>query len=358
MISATFPQLQTDGNLPDIPPPDRPARKRSPWYLKVLVITGLVLMVASGGSLVLVASLMDRYESKVGRENILEGVPAPQGVGGGPAPMNFLVLGSDSRADGATAALDETGSRSDTIMIVHVDKDRKSAFIASIPRDSYVNVPAGGDWQGGKNKINAAMAYGGANLTARTIYELTKIPLNGAMIVNFSGVHAMVGAVGSVHVCVPYTVRSSFSPKVWEKGCHDMGPLDAEEFMRQRMGTPGGDLGRIKNQQLVIKALANKIKAGGILTNPTKLDRLLTTATKALTVDKNLNIRDLVFALKDIDPDNIKFATTPVVGTMNTDAGSSVQLDAAGAEELFAAIREDRTDPWLAAHPQPEVPSI
>ena len=40
-------------------------------------------------------------------------------------------------------------------------------------------MPAGGSWPGGKNKINAALAYGGANLAARTVYNLTKVPLNG-----------------------------------------------------------------------------------------------------------------------------------------------------------------------------------
>jgi anionic cell wall polymer biosynthesis LytR-Cps2A-Psr (LCP) family protein len=64
-------------------------------------------------------------------------------------------------------------------MIVHINKGRSGAFIVSIPRDSYVDVPAGGDWRGGKNKINAALAFGGANLAAKTVYNLTKVPLNG-----------------------------------------------------------------------------------------------------------------------------------------------------------------------------------
>ena len=43
---------------------------------------------------------------------------------------------------------------------------------------------------------------------------------------------------------------------------------------------------------------------------------------------------------------------------MTTDAGSSVQLDMAGVEELFQAVRDDKTDEWLAAHPQPDVGTI
>ncbi|GIH04547.1 transcriptional regulator [Rhizocola hellebori] len=341
------------------PASTRRRKKKSPWYLKLLVTIGAMLMVASAGSYIAFVGLTNRYENKVDKEDILGGIPMPEAAEGETnAAMNFLMLGSDSRDIESTEQTDSTGSRSDTIMIVHIDKDRRGAFIVSIPRDSYVNVPAGGKWRGGKNKINAAFSFGGANLTAKTVYELTNVPLNGAVIVNFAGVHAMVSAVGGVRVCIPYKVKSSFTTKVWEKGCHDMGPDEAEEFMRQRKGTPGGDLGRIKNQQHVLKALAGKATETGILSNPVKLDRLLTTTAESLTIDKNMNLRDLAFALKGIDPNNIKFATVPILGTMTTDAGSSVQLDDAGAKELFAAIREDRTDAWLAAHPQPEVASL
>jgi LCP family protein required for cell wall assembly len=336
---------------------DDSGKRKTPWWVKTLVIIGAVLIVVTGGGVALFYGLSNRYESKVDRQDILDGVPQPEPEAASDEPMNFLVLGSDSRADQETQALDETGSRSDTIMMVHVNKDRTGVFIVSIPRDSYVDVPAGGSWPGGKNKINAALAFGGANLTAKTVYNLTKVPLNGAMLVNFDGVHRMVAAVGGVNVCTPFTVRSSFSTKVWEKGCHDMTPEDAEEFMRQRYNVPGGDFGRIKNQQNVIKGLMKKVASGGVLANPIKLDSLLTTAADSLTVDKNLNLRDLVFAVKGIDPDNVTFATAPYSGTMTTDAGSSVQLDMAGTDELFKAVLDDKTDEWLAAHPQPEIAS-
>lgn len=316
------------------------------------------MLIISGGSMISIKMITDHFENLVAKEDILEGVPMVPQTGGEQAAMNFLILGSDARTKDDTHDPDDTGNRSDTIMIAHVSKDRRSAFVFSIPRDSYIDIPAGGTWRGGKNKINSAMAFGGANLAAKTVYELTKIPLNGAVIVNFSGVQAMVGAVGGVRVCIPYTVKSSFSTKVWAKGCHDLNPADAEEFVRQRKGTPGGDLGRIKNQQHVIKGLIAKIKENGVLTNPGRMNDLLTTAARSLTVDKSMNMTQLALDLKDIDQENIKFATTPVVGTINTPAGSSVELDMAAAQELFAAVREDRAMQWLAAHPQPEVASL
>jgi LCP family protein required for cell wall assembly len=334
------------------PDPDEPELK-SAWWLKAAVICGAILMVISGGTLALLYGLSARYNGKVDREDILAGVPAP--AGDGKRALNFLVLGSDSREGKEVEAIDETGSRSDTIMIVHINKDVTGAFIVSIPRDSYVDVPAGGNWSGGKNKINSAFAFGGANLAAKTVYNLTHVPFDGAMIINFAGIRNMVAAVGGIRVCTPFEVKSYFSPKVWGVGCHDMSPADAEEFARQRYYVPGGDFGRIKNQQNVIKGLMAKAKTSGVLTNPGKLDALLTTAAESLTVDKNLNLRDLAFLLKGIDPKNVTFATAPTLRTMKTDAGSSVELDMPGTEALFQAVLDDKTDEWLAAHPQAEI---
>jgi LCP family protein required for cell wall assembly len=334
-----------------------PRKVKSPWHLKTMIIVGSVLMVVSGLGLGLLFGVSGRYEDEVTRDDILEGMPQPESAADG--PFNYLVLGTDSREDESTEQADSTGSQSDTIVLVHVAKGLQRAFIVSIPRDSYVDVPAGGKWAGGKNKINAAFAYGGARLAAKTIYNLTKVSLNGAMIVNFAGVRNMIEAVDGVRVCIPYRVVSSFGEyqKTWDIGCHDMDGREAEVFVRQRKGVPGGDFGRMKSQQLVMQALAKKAASSGTITNPAKLDALLLTAARSLTVDNNLNLRDLAFSLKGIDPGSIMFASAPHAGTMRTEAGSSVQLDEAGCAELFQAIRDDKTAEWLAKHPQSEVAS-
>ncbi len=336
---------------------DELAKQKLPRYLKILVIVGSVLMVISGGTLALVYGLSSRYQAD--EENILDGVPPGAGnIGEG--PLNLLVLGTDSRADEQTEQINSTGSNSDTIILVHVAKGLNRAFLVSIPRDSYVNVPAGGSWGGGKNKINSAFAYGGANLAAKAVYDLTKIPLDGAMIINFAGVRNMVDAVGGVHVCVPYDVPNFFQEypqyQGWSAGCHDMEGEETEVFVRQRNDVPGGDFGRMRSQQLVMKALASKATSAGVLTDPGKLDALLLAATRSLTIDQNMDLRALAFALKGINPDNIEFATLPHTGTGPTEAGSSVFLDEAGCQELFQAILDDKTQEWLAAHPQEEIP--
>jgi LCP family protein required for cell wall assembly len=335
-------------------------KSKSAWYLKLAIILGSVLIVVSAGTLALIYGLSNRYDSKAQHSDILGNVPRNE-TNTTDGPLNYLVLGTDTRDVAKTTQANANGSRSDTILLVHVAKGLKSAFVVSLPRDGYVDVPAGGTWKGGKNKINAAFAFGGANLTAKTVYNLTKIPLDGAMIVNFAGVVNMVDAVGGVHVCVPYDVPNFFAEfpqykKGWKKGCHDMKGQEAEVFIRQRHDVPGGDFGRIRNQQLVMKALAEKATSSGVLTSPSKLDALLVTAAQSLTIDKTMNLRDLAFALKGIKPADIAFATAPYKGTMQTADGSSVELNLPECQILFKAVLADKTAEWIAAHPQPDIP--
>ncbi|MGK5681921.1 LCP family protein [Actinoplanes sp. URMC 104] len=301
--------------------------------------------------------LYHRYDKKVSREALLPddsdpGAKEQREENWKSGPLNLLLLGSDSRAT-EPGGKSPIGERSDTIMLVHVARGRDKATIVSIPRDSYVEVPAAGAWKGGKNKINAAFAFGGAKLTATTVKRLTGVSLDGAMIANFASIHEMVSAVNGVDVCVPYDVRSTFSERVWAKGCHDMDGAEAEEFMRQRYEVPGGDFGRMYNQQLVVKAVIAKVSKGDLLSNPMKFDNLLVTAAEALTVDRSLDVRELALAVRDIKPDAIRYATVPYTSAgLRTPAGSAVQLDRAKSAAMFAAIRNDTIDQWLAAHPQ------
>jgi LCP family protein required for cell wall assembly len=321
----------------------------------------LAIVVVTGGA---AFALMHRYENRVQRSDLLgaaggderqqahEQKQRAENWAGG--PLNLLLLGSDSRAteEGGTSPI---GERSDTIMLVHIARARDRATIISIPRDSYVTVPAGGRWAGGKNKINAAFSFGGAPLAARTVQQLTGVPLDGALIANFASVRELVDAVDGVRVCVPYDVDSIMSDKVWAEGCHDMTGTEADEFMRQRYDVPGGDFGRMHNQQLVIKATIAKATADGLLTNPLKFDDLLITAADALTVDKDLDLRELALAVRDIRPADISYATVPyTTAGLRTPAGSAVQLDPKQAPAMFAAVRDDTIDQWLIDNPRAE----
>lgn len=312
-----------------------------------------VLLVAGACASVGAYVLVNRYESKAQHEDLLGSAAQPRDEQRWKkGPLNLLLLGSDSRK-GESDEGRYAGQRSDTIMIVHLSRNLDRATIVSIPRDSYVYVPPAGGWNGGMNKLNAAFAFGGAPHAAQTITRLTGVRFDGALIANFASINKMVEAVDGVRVCIPYTVRSTFSDRVWEEGCHQLNGEEAEEFMRQRKAVPGGDFGRIHDQQLVVKAVAEKVSAEGMLSNPLRLDELLVTAAESLTIDKSLNLRELAVTARRIHPGNIKFATVPYTSAgLKTHAGSAVKLDDAKAKEMFAAIRDDTIQAWLAANPQ------
>lgn len=319
---------------------------------------GVALLLVSVGTIGAAWAFNARYDKNIKRADLLGDiptttrtdesgstyVPADNGIVG---PLNFLVLGSDTRTADPTVKADTVGERSDTMMLIHVTADLKSAYVVSIPRDSYVDVPAGGPWQGGKNKINSAFSFGGAPLAAKAVYELTGLPLDGAVVIDFNGVRTMVNAVGGVRVCTTYTVRSVHTDRVWKAGCNHMGGDSALDFMRQRYNVPGSDFGRIHNQQLVLQSLLSRAVSRGTLTNPVRFDAFLRAATGAITVDDSMNVQSLALALRHLRPENMTFATLPhTTDSLWTPYGLAVGVDEKATASMFAAISEDRLAEW------------
>jgi LCP family protein required for cell wall assembly len=109
------------------------------------------------------------------------------------SPQTILVLGSDRRfTDARTDPV-----RSDTIMVVRLDPDKKSTAIMSIPRDLKVEIPGHGE-----DKINAAYAIGGPKLTVRTVKLLLGLPISHVVNVNFHGFQEAVNRLGCVYTDV------------------------------------------------------------------------------------------------------------------------------------------------------------
>lgn len=331
----------------------RADRRATPLWARLCTVFGALLLMLSVSTAGASWALSARYESNVKRTKILGDVPSSNAGDSIKGPLNLLLLGSDSR-ESQLGSKAEDQTRSDTIMLIHLTANLDQAYFISIPRDSYEYVPpAPGKWRGGKNKINAAFSYGGPSLMAQAVYALTKVPLDGAAVVDFESVVTMVNVVGGVTVCTPYTVRSIHTDRVWKKGCNLMYGDAAQDFMRQRYSVPGSDFGRIHNQQLVIKALAAKATTAGMLANPLKFDKLITTGTKAVTVDEGMDVRELAFALKGLRPADLNFITLPYTSdALRTPYGTAVQLDTAKCQALFAAVRNDDVATWLLANPQ------
>jgi anionic cell wall polymer biosynthesis LytR-Cps2A-Psr (LCP) family protein len=110
-------------------------------------------------------------------------------------PIDIVLMGSDSRTGkgngGFGSALQIGGQRSDTVIVLHIAADRKSAIAVSIPRDTIITLPVckkGGKKVGGyRARFNQAIELGGPGCTVKAINEMSGLDLHNFMLVDFNG---------------------------------------------------------------------------------------------------------------------------------------------------------------------------
>ena len=159
-------------------------------------------------------------------------------------PFNVLVLGVDRRPDA-----EEMGTRTDTIMLLRVFPKTGKLALLSIPRDFYVDVEPGK-----KDRINAAYAYGGIDLTESALENYAGVSVDHYAVVDFQGFEDGVDALGGVRLRVQDGMPANMHMK---EGVQRLNGRKALMYVRYR-GTSGGDLDRIGRQQQMIAALRSK----------------------------------------------------------------------------------------------------
>lgn len=218
--------------------------------------------------------------------------------------LTFLLLGIDSKD-----ITKRDKERSDTMMLCKVDKSSGQVSILSIPRDSRVVI------RGRKNeeKINHAHAYGGPELSVKTVRDLLGIDLDYYVRVDYKLVKDVVELIGGVEMNVPINMNyddPTADPPLHihlKKGNQVLDGDKAMEFLRFRKGYKDQDLGRIKAQQEFVKAaISQALKPSNITKVPGMIKSYYS------NVDTNIPFDLLTkFALKfnKIDVDNIQTAT-------------------------------------------------
>jgi polyisoprenyl-teichoic acid--peptidoglycan teichoic acid transferase len=220
--------------------------------------------------------------------------------------LNLLVVGSDTRQGLRGGGFGQAeGQRSDVLIVVHLVPAARHAAVLSIPRDLYVPVAG----TGGSAKINSAFNRGPGQLV-QTIQQSLKIPIHHYLLVNFDGFREVVDALGGVELYFPRPVRDSNNGHnesgldVPEPGCRRLGGRQALALARSRYfqyqdasgswhGDPGTDLGRIRRQQTMLRALAAQA-LGRNLANPIRANALVGSVVRSLTRDDRLSIRRAV----------------------------------------------------------------
>ncbi|MFI9250967.1 LCP family protein [Streptomyces sp. NPDC053069] len=276
----------------------------------------------------------------------------------GRIPINILVMGSDGRTSAADCKLGggcsktgvQTGSNADVQMVVHVSADRSNATVMSIPRDTMAKVPACKDSESGQStngyygQINSALQYGPACQVA-TVHQLTGIPIDHFVKLDFSGVVKMSDAVGGVSVCVSDKVYDTYSHLKLSKGTHTLKGVAALEFVRSRHGFgDGSDLGRTISQHIFLSAMIRKFKSAGTLTDPTAVYDLADAATKALTVDDGLgSVKKLISLASDVNKVPTNRMTFTTMQTAPDPNNKDRVVVGPGARTLFSTIADDQS---------------
>ncbi|MET1058772.1 MAG: LCP family protein [Nocardioides sp.] len=301
-------------------------------------------------------------------DRVLDKGPRPERVKS--EATNILLMGADNpnqREEKPTVAellkdgeWDPGAYRSDSMMVVHLPADRKSAYVVSVPRDSYVPIYDGEGVKHGKNKINEAFSQYGPFGTLRTIENLADLRIDHLAVIDFEGFRDLTTAVGGVDVYVPEAFYDSKQKVEWEQGINHLEGVKALQYVRTRHGLANGDFDRVDRQQNFLRALMGKVLEDGTIGNPVKFTDTLEAITQNLTVDeswKSSDIRGLALSMRDLESRKVRFMTLPLDHYATVpDAGSVNIIAAERAGKLWDAVESDKVGRYLRANPDDELP--
>jgi LCP family protein required for cell wall assembly len=350
MTTPFWPDAAPSTSPPPEPVPE-PRRARRSWLPIVLVAVAVVLVGALGAGFLYASSVDRSVNENLQRAPVLPADdPAEEGAAPRPTKppatsraggaMNYVLIGSDVANGGV--------SRSDALMVLHLAADRRSAYLISFPRDLWVDIPLRG-----KNKINAAYAFGGAGLTVRTLEGLLDVRMDHVVQVDLDGFVGLTSDLGGVRV---YNKHSSVSngynfPVGWITVSGDQ----AEAYVRERKQLPRGDLDRAERHRAVVQAILTKGLSGDTVKNPRRFLSFTSGVAQHVTVDEQLTpkvLRKTALSLR-LAPSDIASIQAPVARFGRSPDGQSIDvLDEAQMEQLAKALREDAMAGYVQSYPE------
>ena len=260
---------------------------------------------------------------------------------------NILLLGSDTRSGSEAAQV--SGSRADSIMLMHIPADGKGVYLVSIMRDTWVNIPGYGS-----AKINAALNYGGISLQVATVENLLGIKIDHVAEIEFEGFKALVNSVGGVDVQVPF----NFDINAWsfKQGMQHMDGGAALAFVRARYQFADGDYQRVRNQRAFLRGLYNTMKAKGALSNVGSFQSAVESIAGYMRVDSGLDaaqIAQIAAPVLTSGDTTMRMTTLPNAGPgWSYDGQSIVIVNQAANANLSYALQHDSMDQFMATYGQ------
>ncbi|HEX5820587.1 MAG TPA: LCP family protein [Solirubrobacterales bacterium] len=258
----------------------------------------------------------------------------------GSGPQTILIIGSDKRNNQISGQF----GLSDTTMLLRLDPDRNAIALLSLPRDLKVDIPGVGT-----DKLNAAYSLGGPKLTLRTVKDITGLPVNHLVNVDFTGFARAVNAIGCVYVDVDrryYIAPNTGTSEInLQPGYQALCGFDALSFARYRH--TDNDIVRAARQQTFLREARAKVPPSKLIEDRKKLVKIFTTYTSSDigSAEEMLQVLRLFFDLRSAPikeihfngtlgpsyvtatPDEIHTAVNQFLGVQGTPgpAGSSAQ---------------------------------
>ncbi len=275
---------------------ERPSKRRHPVrkaFIGLMVCVALLSLSATAGVFFLQRKLTGQIDRIDGVFDGLQDRPRVPTSGHAAQAVNILVMGTDRRSPVGTTGGDAAAptwvpgaQRTDTLMMVHIDGDRRGASVISLPRDAWVAVPGHG-----MDKVNAAFSYAGPALAVRTVEDLTGVRVDHLAVIDWDGFRQLTDAVGGVSVNVPSTVVDPARGITWTAGWHTLDGRRALDYVGQRYGLPGGDLDRVRRQQNFLRTLMEDSLHAEMRKSPMMVYDFLDIVTRHLSVDDELGDR-------------------------------------------------------------------
>jgi LCP family protein required for cell wall assembly len=302
---------------------------------------------------------------------------AALGGGGEDGAIDILLVGLDSRTDAhgnplsqeeleTLKAGDDESTNTDTIILVRIPNNGRSATAISIPRDSYVDAPGIG-----KMKINGV--YGSVHLEKlkqlveqrgmdpavaepeateagrealiKTVANLTGVTVDHYAEIGLLGFALITDALGGVNVCLKNDVYEPLSGADFSAGWHKLDGPQALSFVRQRHDLPRGDLDRVVRQQVFMASLAHEVISGKTLSSPSTLNKLQQAVQRSVVISDGWDVMQFAEQMQKLAGGNVAFATIPVLeedGWSDDGMQSVVRVDPTQVRDWVAGLLQDQ----------------
>jgi len=352
--------LGFDGNMPE-----QVVKKKHSWkkIFKRTFLTLLTLAIIAGGW---VGWKFVSNSAKIfGWNNLFGWFHTTKLDGEDQGRVTILLAGNSADDPGHGGA-----NLTDSIMLVSINTKTNKAFLLSIPRDLYVNIPNHGyakineTYQDGEadNFAEAGYAKGGMGLLEKVVAENFGITSNYYALVNYAALRDAVNAVGGVQINVqssdprglydPSPDLTTRQPLVdLTNGMHTLNGQQALDLARARgdsygaYGFPRGDFNRTDHQRQIIVALKDKAGGLGTLSNPIKLGELFDSFGGNVKTDLSVSqVRRAYSLMKKIPSNDIASAALnngtdrTLLKNYTTPYGQSALIPAAGVSD-FSGIQ-------------------